>query len=218
MLNCHPDESQVNSEMRDIINNKWEEGREAVANIILQFLEDKYETKKWIVIVHPETGTQNNVYSAISGGFHSYSANSMVAIAISIDRALTLDRVILKDFQFPIETVNNIIQNPPGIGYSLKPKSAARDVHEYLSLYLKPFRNQFVIESLVIETPCKSSEEELKKIVTIVASNGTDFTQLFSNGNCIDNVVLFVPVNPIPNQNCSFSNYCRYSSNFQSPL
>ena len=205
MLNCHPDESNVNNEMTDIINKYSIEGRKVVTDKLMDHLEDKYETKKWIVIVHPETGAQNDVYSALSGGFHSVSAKGMAAIAISIDRASILDSVPLKDFQFPIETVSNILQNPPSIGYSLKPKSAARDVHEYLSLYLKPLRNQFIIETLVIETPCKSSEDEVKKIVFVVSSNDTVLTQFLNNGSCINNVVLLIPVNPILSRNSSIS-------------
>jgi hypothetical protein len=195
MLNCHPDEDNVPNEMRDVIKEYWTQGREVVTDALLQFLEDKYETKKWIVIVLPETGSQSDVYSAISGGFHSVSEKGMSAIAISVDRALILDWVPLKEFQMPIETVNNIFQNPPGIGFSLKPKRAARDVHEYLSLYLKPLRNQFIIESLVIQTPCQSSEEEMKKIVTVATSNGTENSQIINDhGGCIGHFILIVPV------------------------
>jgi hypothetical protein len=81
----------------------------------------------------------------------------------------------------------------------LKPKRAARDVHEYLSLYLKPLRNQFIIESLVIQTPCQSSEEEMKKIVTVVISNGTEYSQIINDhGSCIGHFILIVPVNSSP--------------------
>ena len=213
MMNCHPDESKVNNEISGIIENYWTKGREAVADNLLQFLEIKYETKKWIVLVHPETGAHSNVYSAVtSGGFHSVSSNRMIATAISIDRALNLDDLPLTDFQFPIETVNNFFQNPPTIGYSLKTISAARDVHEYLSLYLKLLRNQVMIESLVIETPCKSSEEEMNKIVIVVASNGTQRTQFINNGSCIENLVLLVPVNSIHNSSTSNLNADTLSS------
>jgi hypothetical protein len=85
-------------------------------------------------------------------------------------------------------------------------------IHKNLHLFLTPVRKRFVVETLVVETHCTSTEEEFDEIVTIVGSNGTqwrwksdEFDNYGKTGWCIDPLVIVVPVNSSSAWNSSMS-------------
>jgi hypothetical protein len=171
-----------------------------VADTLLDFLTDKYDTRKWIVVILPTTGSKNQIYSAQSGGFHTASANGTFAAAISVEQTLSVEmstqvNAYLEKFKFPLETINNVNRFPIRLGYSLRPKERAHDVHKHLVRHLAPLRtnSQLIIESLVAETPCTTSIEKIKEFVTIVASNNTENMQFTNNDSCINHIILVVP-------------------------
>jgi hypothetical protein len=186
--------------MRRVIESKSASNRKEVAETLFDFLVDKYDTRKWIVVILPQTGSKNQIYSAQSGGFHTASANGTFAAAISLEQTLSPEMSTqidahLKNFEFPMETFSNMNRFPIKLGYSLRPKKEAHDVHKHLIRHLAPLRtnSQLIIESLVVETPCTPSMEKIKDFVSIVASNSTENMQFTNNGTCINHMVLVVP-------------------------
>jgi hypothetical protein len=100
--------------------------------------------------------------------------------AISVDlSAIDLIKFVdfnLEKFHIPIHTtaqygMTTIMQWAQG--YRLRWDKRLLMIHENLHLFLTPVRKRVVVETLVVETHCTSTEEEFDEIVTIVGSNGT---------------------------------------------
>ncbi|XP_046458088.1 uncharacterized protein LOC124204897 isoform X1 [Daphnia pulex] len=53
VIDCQADEKNVSQEMRKIMKSQTSRGIKSIADSLLNFLEDKYDTKKWIVVVLP---------------------------------------------------------------------------------------------------------------------------------------------------------------------
>ena len=198
VLQCQMDERNVAEEMKIVINDNFTQGRKNISKILLNFLDDKYEIKKWIVVVSPETGDLSKVYSIQSAGFHTASSNGVFAAAISFypsPELLAKVNARMKDFKFPIESDYDILS----MSYYLREKVPARDVYDYLNRYVSPLRtnrSEAIIESLVVETPCTATEEAFKIFVTVTSSNDTGYLALNNKGNCINHLVVIVPVKP----------------------
>jgi hypothetical protein len=162
-----------------------------LAKSLLEFLEDKYDTKKWIVVLLPDIQTTagsshleflsvNKVHFTHSGKFRTVSVHGTFVAAISVDpSAIDLIEFVdfnLEKFRIPIHTsaqygMTTIMQWAQG--YRLRWDKRLLMIHENLHLFLTPVRKRVVVETLVVETHCTSTEEEFDEIVTIVGSNGT---------------------------------------------
>ncbi len=94
---CQADETNVSHEMRQIMKATLTPDRQTVADSLIEFLGDKYDTKMWIVMVQEKSFWENSV---LSGGFHHASVQNVVAYAISIDH-----RVLAMNFS---ELLNSI--------------------------------------------------------------------------------------------------------------
>ena len=202
VFQCQMNERNVAEEMKIVIKDNftptqgWKNISD-ISEILLNFLDDKYEIKKWVVIVSPETGDLNEVYSVQSAGFHTASSNGIFAAAISFYPApelLTKVNAHMKDFKFPIESYYYV-----DISYRLSEKAPARDVYDYLNRYMSPLRtnrSDAIIESLVIETPCTATEKAFNDFVAVTSSNVTGYVAINNKGNCINHLVVIVPVKP----------------------
>ena len=201
---CRTDERNVKEEMRRIMESTSKSGRKVVADALKNFLEDKYSTKMWIVIVLPERGTLNNVHTAESGGFHTASVQEMFAAANSVDRVgapkLTAKaRAFLNEFKLPVKSLRFVNRIAKELGLPFRINYRAHEIHEYLSRYLTPLRtnSRVAVDTFVIQTPCVSSELELKQIVQVVISEGMEKVIFFMNdADCFSYVIIAVPVNP----------------------
>ena len=83
-IECYADEKNVGVEMHRILKATLTHGREFAANVLLEFLEEKYDNKKWIVIM--QINNSGDLDSVWSGGFHHVSVNNHVVLALSVDR------------------------------------------------------------------------------------------------------------------------------------
>ena len=149
--------------MLNILNsftgNNTDKFRKVVAFSLLKFLEDKYDTKKWIVFVLPELGVSNKIYSVHSGGVHKASAAGLSALAIS-----TADPTEVPEFYKIVENRFNRFSYS-----SLLP--SFRQVYAYFNRYLTPLQSSKngMVETLVINSPCSSFSQG---VITTVASTG----------------------------------------------
>jgi hypothetical protein len=84
VIKCQANETNVSNEMRQIMKAELTRSRKTVADSLLEFLEEKYDTKKWIVLVKERSIWSEN--SVLSGGFHYAKVRNVVAFAISVDR------------------------------------------------------------------------------------------------------------------------------------
>lgn len=83
-LQCRMNEATVDKEMRNIINKNSGKRRKDIAKAILHFLEDKYDTKKWMVMVLSEKHRiLDDVKVVQSGGFHTVATEDVFVLAIS---------------------------------------------------------------------------------------------------------------------------------------
>ena len=209
-IECQLDEKNVAHQIGDILKTKSSRNQKELAKSLLQFLEDKYDTKKWIVVLLPDVKTTagnshleflsvNKVHFTQSGKFHTVSVQGTFVAAISVDpSAVDLIQFVdtyLDKFHIPIHTSDQ--------GYRQRWDKRLLLIHENLHLFLTPVRKRAIIETLVIEIPCTSSDEEFEEMVTIVGSNGTELVELndefddygYKSGWCIDPLVIVVPVN-----------------------
>jgi hypothetical protein len=56
-IECQLDEKNVAHQIGDILKTKSSRNQKELAKSLLQFLEDKYDTKKWIVVLLPDVKT-----------------------------------------------------------------------------------------------------------------------------------------------------------------
>jgi hypothetical protein len=219
-IECQLDEKNVAHQIGDILKTKSSRNQKELAKSLLQFLEDKYDTKKWIVVLLPDVKTTagnshleflsvNKVHFTQSGKFHTVSVQGTFVAAISIHpSAVDLIQFVdtyFEKFHIPIHTsaqygMTTLMQRAQG--YRQRWDKRLLLIHENLHLFLTPVRKRAIIETLVIETPCTSSAEEFEEMVTIVGSNGTEwrwkndeFDDYGKSGWCIDPLVIVVPVN-----------------------
>ena len=219
VFQCQMNERNVAEEIRIVINNNFTQGRQNIAKILLNFLDDKYDMKRWIVVVSPDTGDSSKVYSIQSAGFHTASSNGIFAAAISFypsPELITEVNARMKDFKFPIESYYYL-----DVSYRLREKASARDVYDYLNRYMSPLRtsrSEAVIESIVVETPCTATEEAFKIFVTVTSSNDTGYVALNNKGNCINHLVVIVPVKPFNSSATALQDLQCYNDGVQNGL
>ena len=117
VFHCRMDERMIPDEMLHFIETISVSSRNETAYAILHFLEDKYDTKKWLVITISESDVKSgSIHTARSGGFHTASANGMFTLAISngahtLDELIslsTLQRSFLHEFKIPTIMKNKI--------------------------------------------------------------------------------------------------------------
>ena len=191
-IECQADEKNVVKEMRNIIKTQTSRDQKAIADSLLQFLENKYDTKKWIVIVLPNSSedwmAKHGNWSGITSvKWHYVNEKTTSALAIStVNYGSDLSKLVntfLEKFQVPIRTLPNLLFQISKYHVNVK------EIHEHLNRFLLPLRaeSRADIETLVTKVdPAK---------VNIVASNGTEYTLLSDELNCC-HLVMVVPVRP----------------------
>ena len=208
VLECRntKDRKKVSGEIRQIMETNWDKNRNDMANALLNFLEDKYDTKRWIVTVQSikrKTSTTIDFFKA--------TINNTAAYAINTDGPIKFSSIAssyLNEFKFPYCDSNLQMSCYP--------------IEPYLIKYLTPLTGkQLAYATLVSEEPdCKLLLEQNKESVPIVASsNGLECYQLNgnylqNNSRCIDIKILVVPIKNTTNpENCSLQrgNYSEQS-------
>nr|CAH0106823.1 unnamed protein product [Daphnia galeata] len=108
VVECYADEKNVGVEMHRILKAKLTQGREVVADSLLEFLEEKYDNKKWIVIT--QINNSGDLDSVWTGGFHQATVKNHVVLALSVDRDRdftefkNLIHAHLKEFNIPTKS------------------------------------------------------------------------------------------------------------------
>ncbi len=188
VLKCRMDERNVQEEMRTIIETNSINGTEALAVALLKFLEDKYDTKKWSVLVlRKELANHQYVQSE---KFHTVSVDGISAFAISSSVEFgTFDNKLAGDFErnfkFPVK------------GKNLEFIRDVSDVNDYLSRYLTPLRNRMEVETLVIRVNLPNCATPFKnEFVAIKSSKGMKVLQLAKkiDDTCLVHLAMVVPV------------------------
>jgi hypothetical protein len=80
LVECQADEGNVSHEMRQILKATSDQSKKSVADSLLEFLENKYDTKRWIVVLLSKKWSKVNketwdeifeaFYIDCSKGFH----------------------------------------------------------------------------------------------------------------------------------------------------
>ena len=205
MLRCRADERNVTSEMlRTLQTNKLNINRADLTNHLLGLLEDKYDTKKWIVVVLNEIVKDDRIEHLKSAGFHTAAANGLFALAISV--ATPEDSPEL--YRLKSRTFDNYFKFP----FANK-RDSVFEISQYLSRYLTPLRTSDV-ETLVVRTPCASSElEMMQSFVTVKSSAGLGKTYLTNDGTCVS----YLAIVAIPSSNSNINSECRYQDTSNVP-
>ncbi len=170
--------------MRQVIETNSDSNRDDVAVALLSFLEDKYDTKKWIVIVE-----SINRRTSTTIDFFSIVVNNTAAYAICTDGSPKLSSLVSSywnNFTFPL---------------SGNRQTSFRDkVEPYLMKYLTLLRSSSQIyATLISEEPnCGMLLRQNKESLPVVVSSA-DFEYLqmngtFLNSRCVDIKVMVVPV------------------------
>lgn len=137
-IECQADETNVSDEMRKIMEVTLTPNRQNLTNALLYFLEEKYDTKWWLVIIQNE-GLE---YSVWSSGFHHVSVRNNVAFAISVDRRT--ERIpIGTSFNFGFSLSNLLwlaLVKPKGWSSSVK-------IEKYVNRLLIPVRAKSEVET-----------------------------------------------------------------------
>ena len=161
-------ETNIVNEMRRVMETTSDSGINETAHALLRFLEEKYDTKKWLVIViSSDSGIANP-----SGGFHVASSNGTHALAIT-NGAHTSDdgfllsprqRQYLEEFTCPLIV-------------SEKRRTPTRN---YLYRYLTPLRtsNRFDVETLIARNGYMVFHNDSEFVEWENASCGSDYTVL----------------------------------------
>jgi hypothetical protein len=196
--------------MRNIIKSQTCRDQKAVADSLLEFLEDKYDTKKWIVVVLPNLPedwiTRYGNWSGITSAKWLYVfEKGTAALVISVNRSdlSELSRSIhnfIEKFNIPIRTLPNLL-----FGIS-KYHVSVKEIHENLNRFLLPLRtkSRADIDTLIIKV-------DPAKQVTVVASNGTEYMRLSDELNCC-HLLMVVPVRQTAKISISAtSNLCGYN-------
>ena len=210
-INDHPDflfQRGVKDEMRQVITNLPVDKRNiGVAHTILNTLEDKYDDKKWLVLVISEKEAQSKgtMERVLSGGFHTVSVEGLFAAAVAIDRD-AIDPITRKKFQhrahnyhFPIKTIDKM-KDRPDLGFNWKYLESAEDVYQNFNRYLSPmwmWTNELMeIETVAITTSCGNHRriDILDYMTTAASRDGFTWAVHFENDDCSDRLVVAVLV------------------------
>lgn len=192
---CQTNEENVVNDMKRIIYTRSSNAtHEDVATTLLQFLEMKYDTKKWLVLVVPRGNIVigPKVSFTKSGKFRTLMTDDLFAAVISIDRVDAPEfsaqtRAFLKNFGFPVK------------GFNLTPVTKTVDLYEYFMRYVAPERKnnpEMFIETLVIKKTCKGIFNQVEEPVILLSSDNTEFLNISNNVKCVDISILAVPVRP----------------------
>jgi hypothetical protein len=141
VIKCQADERNVSDEMRQIMKATLTPGKQNMANALLNFLEEKYDTKMWIVLVE-----KKGKIATWTAGFHQALVRSDVAFAISVDpREMSfpgfkkLSDTSLKYFQFPVWC------SPDRCSCS-----SSVEIEKYLNRFLIPLRANSEVEMKIL--------------------------------------------------------------------
>ena len=182
VFHCRMDERMIPDEMLHFIETISVSSRNETAYAILHFLEDKYDTKKWLVITISESDVKSgSIHTARSGGFHTASANGMFTLAISngahtsdeLVSLSTLQRSFLHEFKIPYHA-----EEPNWYSILIAhERTQVEATHDYLERYLTPLRNdtKFELETLVMTRPVDCGNSDKQLYGTIASSNGFDY-------------------------------------------
>ena len=220
VLQCRTDERNVTSEMLRILQTKSKLNRADLTNHLLGLLEDKYDTKKWIVVVINETVASDDQMQHIeSTGFHTAANNGLFALAISVaDPADSPELYKLKSrtfdnfFKFPFN------KDPSTVSES--PRWDLNDIFYYTNRYLTPLRAATDVETLVVRTPCTLLEKNvhLMQFVTIKSSTELGKVYLTNNGVCANYLVMAVIKTSTDDDNQQMEHSKCYTSDSQGNL
>jgi hypothetical protein len=141
VIKCQADERNVSDEMRQIMKATLTPGKQNMANALLNFLEEKYDTKMWIVLVE-----KKGKIATWTAGFHQALVRSDVAFAISVDpREMSfpgfkkLLDTSLKYFQFPVWCLPDRCSC-----------SSSVEIEKYLNRFLIPLRANSEVEMKIL--------------------------------------------------------------------
>ena len=173
VIECYADEKNVGHEMDNILKAKLTQSREVAADSLLELLEEKYDNKKWIVIMQRNnTGYLDSVWT---GGFHQATVENHVVVALSVNRDRNFTKFknliqgYLKEFSIPTKS---------SVSYDLvRDCLGSLKTEEYLKRYLIPILVKSGIEietvvsvdtrpqnDLIIKT---SKEVEEKQVISM---------------------------------------------------
>ncbi len=147
------------------MSDEKSQDRKEIAEAVLRFLEEKDDTKKWLVIVYNE---QSQIHHDLSGGFHIVKVNGFFAAAISAGQTDFQDfsnvlNAQLQSFKFPVETFKKRAR------MALKTKGSARSIYQHFRRFLATqISGHLDFEIFVFVTPVG---EKTNDYVTIVASD-----------------------------------------------
>ena len=166
-----------------------------IAGALLQYLEENYPTKKWMVIVLPiPSGQQTNIH--YSKGFYVARSKDTFAAAISVDGTDLPDftddaNSLLRDFRLPLETITKIDQ----MEFGLRAKDGAQNYHQHFDRFLIPLwtNGRLGVESMSITTPCITSEKKTEDYVAILTSKGFKWKRITNHDECDNKQLIVVP-------------------------
>lgn len=123
IVECQADEGNVSHEMRQILEATSGRSTKSVADSLLEFLENKYDTKRWIVVLLPSNIQWRSLITdgdktrcdedeaywiTCSKGIHKTTYKSNFAVAVSVDgkgdfsTTRTLMDSHFKEFEIPL--------------------------------------------------------------------------------------------------------------------
>ncbi|XP_046654322.1 uncharacterized protein LOC124346274 isoform X2 [Daphnia pulicaria] len=201
LVECQADEGNVSHEMRQILKATSDQSKKSVADSLLEFLENKYDTKRWIVVLLSKKWSKVNketwdeifeaFYIDCSKGFHKTTYKSDFAVAVSVDKegdfsaTRTLMDSHFKEFEIPLWTVC----------------IHARSTNKLLRQFWIPIltvTDQLDVESLSV------AQTGFENVIT-VASKGAKYVWLPTSNVC-GSSVLVIPRTPIvPKSACSYN-------------
>jgi hypothetical protein len=191
VIDCQADEKNVSQEMRKIMKSQTSRAIKSIADSLLNFLEDKYDTKKWIVVVLPNLSenliaTHGNWSGITSEKWHYVLEKGIIALAVSVNQS-DWSKFVYQSASNFLEKFDIPIRTSPGLLFGIPRYYVnAKQIHEHLNRFLLPLRakTRADIQTLVVEVdPAK---------VTITASNGTEYLRLSNQFNCCHLVMVVI--------------------------
>ena len=184
----------VAKEIRRILENKESVGtdKSILAKYLLEFLEENYKTRKWLVVVSDEN--QNTQFDQ-SRGFHTANFNGTFAAAISADRTNSphfsnSTNALLETFRFPVETIKKKVSE-----LYLRTKDQPQHIHQHFNRFLIPswMDGRLGVESMAITTPCSTTDQKMNDYVTILASSDFQWKKITNKDDCANKQIIVVP-------------------------
>jgi hypothetical protein len=225
LVECQADEGNVSHEMRQILEATSGRSTKSVADSLLEFLENKYDTKRWVVVLlsniwwKPNKETWDTTrfadgdekYGAFwfvcSKGFHKTTYKSDLAVAVSVDKEGDFSATrTLMDSHFK-EFENPLWGDDDGLGCIY-----ARSTNEHFRQFWVPIltvTDRLDVESLSVE------QDSFENVIT-VASKGAEYVRLPTSAGCpstfsafstsTSSIALVIPRTPIvPKSACSYN-------------